>query len=122
MKSRLRDLKKKIADPVKKLTAETVVLASEAAEAASPHIKEAVHASTEVVSEGFQGQRYRVSAAVGTGLVFGTLGFVGGLALPLISPITTMLWGLIGGAIVGATQAQQPVQVVLANGTADAEG
>ena len=67
MKAWLKALADKVVTPAKQATAKTVQVASDATEAATPHVKEAIKASTEIAAEGLDGQRYRVNAAVGTG-------------------------------------------------------
>ena len=109
MKAWLRAMISKVVAPAKQATAKTVQVASDATEAAAPHVKEAIKASTDIAAEGLEGQRYRVNAAVGTGIVFGMLGIAAGAVVPLVSAVTGGLWGLIGGAILGASQANAPV-------------
>ena len=116
MKAWLKALADKVVTPAKQATAKTVQVASDATEAATPHVKEAIKASTEIAAEGLDGQRYRVNAAVGTGIVFGALGVAAGGIVPLVSMVTGGLWGLIGGAILGASQAKAPVNVVVNQG------
>jgi len=116
MKAWLKALADKVVTPAKQATAKTVQVASDATEAATPHVKEAIKASTDIATEGLDGQRYRVNAAVGTGIVFGALGVAAGGILPVVSMVTGGLWGLIGGAILGASQAKAPVNVVVNQG------
>ena len=97
MKAWLKALADKVVTPAKQATAKTVQVASDATEAATPHVKEAIKASTDIATEGLEGQRYRVNAAVGTGIVFGALGVAAGGIVPLVSMVTGGLWGLIGG-------------------------
>ena len=117
MKAWVRALTDKVVTPDKHATAKTVQVASDATEAATPHVNEAIKASTEIAAEGLDGQRYRVNAAVGTGIVFGALGVAAGGIVPLVSMVTGGLWGLIGGAILGASQAKAPVNVVVNQGS-----
>ena len=111
MRAWLRAMASRLIAPAKQVTAKTVQVASDATEAATPHVKEAIKASTDIAAEGLKGQRYRVNAAVGAGIVFGMLGIAAFGVLPLLSPVTGGLWGLIGGAILGASQATATVIV-----------